>query len=84
MKNHAPNVDFSPLISFILFIVEMRSLLIFSLSFLLAFAFDDFAMPDDDNVQLSGPNVVVDLTKDNFTQFLLLHPVVLAEFYAPW
>jgi protein disulfide-isomerase A1 len=62
----------------------MRSFLIFTLSFLLAFAFDDFAMPDDDDVLLSGPNVVVDLTKDNFTQFIQQHPVVLAEFYAPW
>jgi hypothetical protein len=62
----------------------MRSILIITFSFLLAFAFDDFAMPDDDDVVLSGPNVVVDLTKDNFTQFIQQHPVVAVEFYAPW
>jgi hypothetical protein len=62
----------------------MRSILILSLSFLLAFAFDEFAMPDADDTVLSGPNIVVDLTKDNFTQFIQQHPVVLAEFYAPW
>jgi hypothetical protein len=62
----------------------MRSLLILGCTFLLALAFDEFSMPDEDNVVLSGPNVVVDLTKDNFTQFIQSHPVVLAEFYAPW
>jgi len=62
----------------------MRSILILTFSFLLACAFDEFTMPDEDDVVLSGPNVVVDLTKDNFTQFIQQHPVVIAEFYAPW
>jgi hypothetical protein len=62
----------------------MRSILIFTLSFLLVFAFDEFSMPDEDETVLTGPNVVVDLSKDNFTQFIQQHPVVLAEFYAPW
>jgi hypothetical protein len=62
----------------------MRSILILAFSFLLACAFDEFTMPDEDDVVLSGPNVVVDLTKDNFTQFIQQHPVVIAEFYAPW
>lgn len=63
---------------------RMRSLLILGCTFLLALAFDEFAMPDGDDAVLSGPNVVVDLTRDNFTQFIQQHPVVLAEFYAPW
>jgi len=62
----------------------MRSILILSLSFLLACAFDEFSMSDGDDTPLSGPNVVVDLTKDNFTQFIQQNPVVIAEFYAPW
>jgi hypothetical protein len=62
----------------------MRSVLIFTLSFLWAVAFDEFSMPNGDDMVLSGPNAVVDLTKDNFTQFLQQHPVVLVEFYAPW
>jgi hypothetical protein len=62
----------------------MRSLLLLSFSFLLALAFDEFAMPGDDDTVLSGPNIVVDLSTDNFTQFIQQHPVVLAEFYAPW
>jgi hypothetical protein len=62
----------------------MRSILVFGLSFLLALAFDEFSIPEGDNTVLTGPNVVVDLTKDNFTQFIQQHPVVLAEFYAPW
>ena len=62
----------------------MRSILIFSLSCLLALAFDEFSIPDKDNTIESGPSVVVDLVKDNFTQFIEQHPVVVAEFYAPW
>jgi hypothetical protein len=62
----------------------MRSILILAFSFLLALAFDEFAIPDGDDAVLSGPNIVVDLTKENFTQFIQQHPVVLAEFYAPW
>ncbi|CAF4160804.1 unnamed protein product, partial [Rotaria magnacalcarata] len=33
---------------------------------------------------LSGPNVVVDLGQNNFTQFIQQHSIVVAEFYAPW
>jgi len=62
----------------------MRSIIILSCYFLLALAFDEFSTSDGENPILSGPNVVVDLTKDNFTQFLQQHPVVVAEFYAPW
>lgn len=62
----------------------MRSILILACTCLLALAFDDFVMPDGGDSLSSGPNVVVDLTKDNFTQFLEQHPVVVAEFYAPW
>lgn len=62
----------------------MRSILLISLSFLLAFAFDEFSIPDGDDTLLTGPNVVVDLSKENFTQFIQQHAVVLAEFYAPW
>ncbi|UJR37656.1 hypothetical protein I4U23_030353 [Adineta vaga] len=62
----------------------MRSILILALTGLLAFAFDEFSIPEGDNAVLTGPNVVVDLTKDNFTQFLQQNPVVLVEFYAPW
>lgn len=61
----------------------MRPILIFA-HLLLALAFDEFAMPDADNAILSGPNVVVDLSKDNFTQFIEQNPVALVEFYAPW
>jgi hypothetical protein len=62
----------------------MRSIVLLGFSLLLACAFDEFSMPDEDDMVLSGPNIVVDLSKDNFTQFLQQHPVVLAEFYAPW
>ena len=62
----------------------MRSILLLGFTFLFAYSFDEFSMPDDDDGALSGPNVVVDLGKDNFTQFIQEHPVVLAEFYAPW
>ncbi|CAF1285814.1 unnamed protein product [Rotaria sordida] len=62
----------------------MRSILLLACTCLLAFAFDEFVMPDGDDTVLSGPNVVIDLSKDNFTQFIQQHPVVIAEFYAPW
>ena len=62
----------------------MRSILVLSLGFLLACAFDEFSMSDGDGTVLSGPNVVVDLSKDNFTQFIERHPVAVVEFYAPW
>jgi protein disulfide-isomerase-like protein len=62
----------------------MNSIVLLTFSLLLAFAYDEFAMPDTGDTLLSGPNVVVDLTKDNFTQFIEQNPVVLAEFYAPW
>lgn len=61
----------------------MRLLLILA-HLALALAFDEFAMPDADNAVLTGPNVVVDLTKENFTQFIQQNPVALVEFYAPW
>ncbi|CAF1469685.1 unnamed protein product [Adineta ricciae] len=62
----------------------MRSIVILALTFLLAFAFDEFSVPEGEDAALTGPNVVVDLTSNNFTQFIQQHPVVLAEFYAPW
>ena len=62
----------------------MRSIVILALTFLLAFAFDEFSVPEGEDAALTGPNVVVDLTSNNFTQFVQQHPVVLAEFYAPW
>ena len=62
----------------------MRSILALSLGFLLACASDEFSMSDGDGMVLSGPSVVVDLSKDNFTQFIEKYPVVVAEFYAPW
>ncbi|CAF1189785.1 unnamed protein product [Rotaria magnacalcarata] len=62
----------------------MRSILILACTCLLASASDDFVMPDSGNSILSGPNVVVDLGQNNFTQFIQQHSIVVAEFYAPW
>ncbi|CAF0781800.1 unnamed protein product [Adineta steineri] len=63
---------------------RMRSILLLTFFFLLTWAVDDFSTADDDNAILSGPNIVVDLSKDNFTQYIQQNPVVLVEFYAPW
>jgi len=58
----------------------MKSILFICLSFVFAVAFDEFSISDEEN---SSP-VVVDLTRENFSDFLDRNSVVLVEFYAPW
>lgn len=62
---------------------RMRFILILA-HLVLALAFDEFSMPDADDAVLTGPNVVVNLSKENFTQFIQQNPVAVVEFYAPW
>jgi thioredoxin-like negative regulator of GroEL len=52
--------------------------------FIVTSAFGQIAIPSDSQPSSSAPSVVVDLTKENFKQFIDQHPVVLVEFYAPW
>jgi thioredoxin-like negative regulator of GroEL len=58
--------------------------IIYNLMFIVTSAFGQIAIPSDSQPSSSAPSVVVDLTKENFKQFIDQHPVVLVEFYAPW